>query len=64
MTTADSAVKHATVLQTRQLRDRRQLVEVACAVCDSTHWLLNPSGLVECLSSPGKYMHVDGLGNG
>jgi hypothetical protein len=59
MTTADSAVKHATVLQTRQLRDRRQLVEVACPCCDSTHWLLTPSGAVECLSQPGKFMWVD-----
>jgi hypothetical protein len=56
-------VKAARVLQTRQLRDRRQIVEVDCACCDETHWLLNPSGLVECLTSPGRYMWVDGLGS-
>jgi hypothetical protein len=53
-------VKAAKVLQTRELRDRRHLVEVDCACCDSTHWLLNPSGaVVECLSTPGKFMWVD-----
>jgi hypothetical protein len=55
-------LKHAQVLQTRPPRDGRQIVEIDCAVCDSTHWLLSPGGLVECLSSAGRFMYVDGLG--
>jgi hypothetical protein len=55
-------VKAAKALQTRQLRDRRQIVEVACPHCDETHWYLAPSLLVECLSEPGAIAWVDRLG--
>jgi hypothetical protein len=56
-------LKHGQVLQTRRLRDGRQIVEVTCPHCGETHWLLNPSSLVECLTSPGRFMWVDGLGS-
>jgi hypothetical protein len=56
-------VKHGQVLQRRQLRDGREIVEAACPHCSSTHWLLNPSGLVECLTLPGKFAWLDGLGS-
>jgi hypothetical protein len=59
MTTADSSVKHATVLQRRPLRDGRQIVEIDCA-CGDTHWILNPASLVECLKRPGKFVSIDG----
>jgi hypothetical protein len=54
--------KHAQVLQTRQLRDGRQLAEIRCPHCGETHWYLAPGLLVECLSEPGAIAWVDGLG--
>jgi hypothetical protein len=57
-------MKAARVLQTRQLRDRRQLVEVSCPCCGDSHWVLNPAPAVECLSQPGKFMSIDGGGHG
>jgi hypothetical protein len=51
------------VKQTRRLRDGRQLAEITCPHCDSTHWLLDPGSMTYCLSLPNKPMFVDGLGS-
>ncbi|MCA2249026.1 hypothetical protein JF729_14670 [Mycobacterium intracellulare] len=59
---AENSYAHARVLQTRQLRYARQLVEVGCPHCKATHWLLDPGQLVECLNYPGRTAWLDGLG--
>jgi hypothetical protein len=57
-------MKTAIVRQTRHLRDGRQLVEVSCPHCDSTHWLLTDGTkqLAYCLSHANLPMFVEGLG--
>jgi hypothetical protein len=52
----------AAVLQTRRLRDGRQLAEIRCPHCDSTHWLMDPGQLVYCLTLPNRPAWLDGLG--
>lgn len=53
---------HGTVLQTRQLRDGRQLAEIHCPHCEATHWYLDPGQLVDCLAMENRPQWVDGLG--
>jgi len=56
-------MKTARVRQSRRLRDGRQLVEVSCPHCDSTHWLLTDGApLAYCLSHANLPMFVEGLG--
>jgi hypothetical protein len=56
-------MKRATVRQTRRLRDGRQLVEVGCPHCDSTHWLMtHDTTLAHCVAEPSLAFFLDGLG--
>jgi hypothetical protein len=56
-------VTNATVKQIRRLRDGRKLVEIDCPWCQSTHWMLDPGGLVYCTTLPNnRPMFVDGMG--
>jgi hypothetical protein len=50
------------VKQIRRLRRGRRIVEIDCPCCQSTHWMLDPGGLVYCTTLPNKPMFVDGLG--
>ena len=56
-------MKHARVVQTRKLRDGRQVIGVCCGHCDSDHWLLaDATTLAYCLTH-NLPMFIDGLGD-
>ncbi|MGH3968896.1 MAG: hypothetical protein ACRDTV_12480 [Mycobacterium sp.] len=57
-------MKHATVKQTRRLRDGRQLAEIPCCpYCQGDHWLIadgSTLAYVPCASN--RPVLLDGLG--
>ena len=60
--TGRAEMKTTTVRQSRRLRDGRQLVEVTCPHCDSTHWLVADTTLAYCLTHANMPMFIEGLG--
>jgi hypothetical protein len=54
-------MKTARVLQSRRLRDGRQLVEVTCPHCAGTHWMMTTDGstLAHCVAQPSLVFFLD-----
>lgn len=56
-------VKHATVTQTRRLRDGRVLAEIAkCPHCEAGHWLIAEGTLAYAPCGANRPVLLDGLG--
>jgi hypothetical protein len=54
---------NATVVQVRQLRDGRQLTQIArCPYCEADHWLLAEGTLAHAPCGTNRVVLLDGIG--
>lgn len=57
-------VKHVAVVQTRRLRDGRQLTQIAaCPYCQADHWFIPDGSLAYMPCGPNRAVWLDGAGN-